>query len=227
MTEDKLNRIESRLWRLVWLVWIAFILCCIGAGLAFLALTACPNTHAGTISVAWDAVDTVAYPEVDAYRVYHGPASGTYDTVITVPVTVNSYVIETNDCAPRYIGVKALATATDEESASFNTELVGWPVPEVYTVEPQGAPAGIIAWRYSPTRIRGTNFQDNIDVVMSGTDAAIYNVIVRSCGEIFLDIDMTQNVSFGYRTLSFQNPDGGFQSVEVLATRVWYFTGIP
>lgn len=152
--------------------------------LAGLALFASGPVRAGTISLAWDAV-----PGAAGYKIYYGPSTANYTTVVDVGNVTQATLPTVNDCTDYFIAAKAY-DGQQQESLRFSNEVSGWAKPRI---DPFGPVTGSQGTQFTLS-LSGANFQGAANFVFDGaalpTDATggdlvrLESVSVVSCNEV-------------------------------------------
>ena len=166
--------------------------------MAILGLATVP-AHAGSVSMAWDAVTD---PDLVGYRVFYGPAAGNYDQQIDVGLVTDHTVTGLTDCSTWHVAVKALDSAGNV-SAGFSNEISGWPRPTVATANPAGAEQG----RTLDVAIDGTNFQNGASVLFDVPGITVNNVTVNGCGQVVANVTLGGSTTPGATGVNVINAD--------------------
>lgn len=161
--------------------------------------------HAGTISIAWDAV-----PNATGYRVYYGKASRTYTSFADVGPSTQTTIQNLDDCTTWYVAVKAYNSAG--ESESFSNEVSGWPRPAIASATPASAKQG----DQLTVEIRGANFQSGATVEIDNPHVHLDSVSTLACDRMhmLMTVEPTaENVrpaAVGSFSLAVVQPDNVF-----------------
>ena len=172
--------------------------------LAF-AVTAA-HAQAGTIPVAWDAVTDA---DLAGYRIFVGTAPGVYTLPAQdVPVATSTAIAGLTDCTNYYFAVKARDLAGNL-SATYSTELQGWPAITVATISPTTWETG----KSATLALVGTNFRSGAAVTLTGVgvQAITASVAGLTCTGLAATFVIPASSPVGARTVRVQNSDGTFR----------------
>ena len=170
-----------------------------GSLIVLVAAVLVASVHAGTISLAWDALE---HPNLVGYRVYYGPVSGSYAAVLDTGISPEVVINGLPACTLQYVAVKARGS-DGAESSVFSNEISGWPRPEIVAAPSQ------VADRATTTDVMvdGSNFMPGAAVTLSVPTIVVDAVTVVACDRITLRVTVPAGVATGPVGVTVTNPD--------------------
>ncbi|MCP3980120.1 MAG: fibronectin type III domain-containing protein [bacterium] len=161
------------------------------------ALAAAPG-ESGTISVGWGEVD---HPQLEGYRVFHGPSAQQYDQWVDVGAVGGTTLDGLADCTTHHVAVKSRG-ADGRLSDVFSNEVSGWPRPEIGGVEPATVERGTTAM----ITVLGNNFHPQTSAQFAADGVTVTQVTVNDCGRLTLTLDVSASAGAGASDLTVINP---------------------
>lgn len=171
------------------------------AAVVAVAAAALGVVHAGTISVAWDAVTD---SDLAGYKVYYGTTAGTYTTSKDVGNVTSTTLSGLDACTKYYIAVKAYDTA-GLESTAYSNEVNGLPRPVVTTVAPASGEQGATL----TLTLTGESY-DGTPTVDMGSGISVTAVRRTSCTQLSVDVRIDAAAVAGTRDVTVTNPDRSY-----------------
>lgn len=146
------------------------------AAVLALAATIASPIHAGSIVLAWDALQS---GNLAGYKLYYGPSSGNYTNSVSVGSASQYTLNGLTDCTTWYLAMKAYDSAGNE-STTFSNEITGWARPAVTQASPSAAMQG----RQVTIDITGSNYKPGATVEIDNPNVVLENVSTLSCNRI-------------------------------------------
>ncbi len=157
---------------------------------------------AGTIALAWDAVD---HPELAGYRLYYDTVTGQLGISVDVGLETAVTLSDLVDCTAHEIAVKAY-DGTGAESLSFSNMVAGWPRPTLISMSPPEVERN----SEIDVTLVGTNFQSGATVIFSDPGISVGSVTIQGCLELSVAITVSDQAPLGPLTVRVANPDQVF-----------------
>lgn len=165
-----------------------------------LGVLACTPVTGGEFRLAWTEVE---HPDLVGYRVWHRPADGAWESA-PVGTEPEHALAGLPDCATVEVAVSSIGSIGE---SAVTDPLVGWPRPEVLSVEPQTLQHGALAL----VKIRGLNFELGAEAAIEAAGVTVHATWNYAfCKTVHALVSVAPDAPLGPAILRVVNPAGQF-----------------